>query len=77
MKKITITPPSSLNRKLVAVVGFNDSGLFFRRRDCTHESIYFNSTGASFESRSLEELLMVDKTERKPVYEGDLVTIQF
>lgn len=60
-------------RKLVAVIGARDEGVFLR---AGNKSYYLDSDGLKTDtSGPLESLLF--SGNRTPVYEGDSITIQF
>ena len=62
-------------RKLVAVIGTNGSGLYTPATDAGSRYISGRSYSVAI-SVSIQDILNADRN-RVPVYEGDSVTIQF
>lgn len=88
--KVTIGPPPAGSRKLVAVVGSTGMGFFLPYNGVGgYETMCIDSNGQILQpnsasrclnsaSRCLEALLVEPGSfGRKPVYEGDVVTLQF
>lgn len=68
------TVKTTPERKLVAVVG--DSGFWYTNEKGAIYWVSF-SAGAATSSGKLDLNQLLDGTSRKPVYEGDTVTLQF
>jgi len=65
------------DRKLMAITTIDNTGLYFRDPNCAKQSIFFNGETVDFWRESLEVLLEDKIANRTPIYEGDIVTIQF
>ncbi len=63
---------SDPTKKLVAVVGGGENGVFFRYNG---GSLYVGGVEAMYDSNCLENI--AKRRGRKPVYEGDTITITF
>ena len=73
--KITINEAPAPVRKIAALVGYRENGAYFRDGD---GFVYIGNDGYVSKSKAntLEELLK-QEYKRKPVYEGDSLTITF
>jgi hypothetical protein len=73
--RVSHTPP---DRKVVAVVGVGGYGFFVPTAG--EGSVYINEYGVATSTlaarKTLSALLLEDR-DRKPVYEGDSITLQF
>ena len=79
MKKIKIVNPPPAPKKLKAVIGSSGDGIFFQTRSGQIKYLSLTSGTLSEEStgaKTLEQVFLMVPT-RQPVYEGDVVQIEF
>jgi hypothetical protein len=74
MKIMYTNPPET--RKIVAVQGTCGDGIFLKNTKGRISFVNFHNIVADYSFTSLAEVLR-DNSGRKPIYEGDEITIKF
>ena len=72
-----VSKKTTKERKLMAVIGNNGLGFWFRSATAPDASYYVNESGVIKDNLSLEEVLKSSNGLRTPVYEDEEITFKF